>query len=282
MMWISIVGAAAAAVISVIATARAYVKAQGAPPAFERSPQPARGQVDEWVWSADTPERVISTLAHTELFGKLDPKVLERVAAATFVQRFDRGDAIFLQDDPGDRMYVVAAGEVKLVLNAADGSEIELGRRSWSDFFGEFALLDGLPRTASAIAVQPTSLIVMTRDELFKLLPVEPEVGNALFRSLVSIARKTDSRIAGFGALDLELQGKVARDLLRMASRERGALVVPGVSTSDLADRVSATRQSVNGVLRVFQERGYIRLAGRSARILNPEGLRERAAARHG
>lgn len=252
MMWIAVVGACLAATVSVVATARAYVRLE-APP------------VGDWV---------VTTLARSEPCRKLDPATVERIAASTFVQRFGTGETIFAQGTVGDRMFVVGEGEVKLVVQSERGEEVELGRRSPPEFFGEFAMLDGQPRTASAVATRPASLIVLTRESLHQLLG-EPQVVDVLLKALVDMVREADRKIAGQPPLDL--MGKVAWEIVKQVQPEREVL-----SRSEIAERVGEPVQRVNLVLRSFANLGFLSVDNDSVVVSNLAALRERAGARHG
>jgi CRP/FNR family transcriptional regulator, cyclic AMP receptor protein len=225
-----------------------------------------------------TPRQIAALLAKTELFGVLGEDTLERVAGRVRVRTVDRGQTIFVQDEPGDRMFVLAEGAVKLVVRSAQGEVVELARHGPPAAFGEVALLDGGPRSATAEALERSVLLVVTRDDLIELLRADVHVVDAVLRSLGAMVRHAD-RLAG-DLVFLDLQGRVARRLLELAGAGADAGGSPRtgrITQTELANMVGGSRQSVNLALRTLEERGCIRLVGLSIELLDPDELRRRA-----
>jgi CRP/FNR family cyclic AMP-dependent transcriptional regulator len=167
---------------------------------------------------------------------------------------------------------------VKLYVSSRDGGIVELVRHRPPATFGEVALLDGGPRSASAEAVERSRLLVVTRAELVGLLRSEEQVAEALLRTLGTIVRRTTRQVGDLAFLDL--QGRVARRLLELAGGGNGdAARTRQMTQAELASMVSGARQTVKQALRSMEARGYIRADGRSFRILDRERL-ERLAER--
>jgi CRP/FNR family cyclic AMP-dependent transcriptional regulator len=225
-----------------------------------------------------TPRQIAALLAKTDLFGALDQTILEQLAGRTRVRTADRGQTIFVQDEPGDRMFVLAEGAVKLVVRSAQGEVVELARHWPPAAFGEVALLDGGPRSASAEAVERSTLVVVTRDDLIGLLRSDVQVVDATLKSLGAMVRHADRLVTDMVFLDLP--GRVARRLLELAEApagERRNLRTRRLTQTELANMVGGSRQSVNLALRTLEERGCIRLAGLTIELLDPDELRRRA-----
>ena len=217
-------------------------------------------------------------LGRTELFGGIDKAMRRRIAEHVAVRIVERGQCVFTQDEPGDRMYVLAEGAVKLFVSSRDGGVVELVRHRPPATFGEVALLDGGPRSASAEATERSVLLVVTRAELLALLRAEEQVAEALLRTLGTIVRRTTSQVSDLAFLDL--QGRVARQLLVLAAGGGNRTArTRQVTQGELATMVSGARQTVNQALRSLEARGYIRPDGRSFEILDRERL-ERLAER--
>jgi len=207
-------------------------------------------------------------LARTELFGGIDEATQRRIAEHVVERVVERGQCVFTQDQPGDRMYVLAEGAVKLFVSSRDGGIVELVRHRPPATFGEVALLDGGPRSASAEATEWSLLLVVTRAELLALLRSEEQVAEALLRTLGTIVRRTTRQVSDLVFLDL--QGRVARQLLVLAGDDgNGAARTRQVTQAELASMVSGARQTVNQALRSLEARGYIRADGRSFEILD-------------
>jgi CRP/FNR family cyclic AMP-dependent transcriptional regulator len=210
-------------------------------------------------------------LARTELFQGIDGATRRQIAEHVAERVVERGQCVFTQDQPGDRMYVLAEGAVKLFVSSRDGGMVELVRHRPPATFGEVALLDGGPRSASAEATERSVLLVVTRAELLALLRSEDRVAEALLRTLGTIVRRTTRQVSDLAFLDL--QGRVARQLLVLAGNGNGADRTRQVTQGELASMVSGARQTVNQALRSLESRGYIRAAGRGFEILDRERL---------
>jgi CRP/FNR family transcriptional regulator, cyclic AMP receptor protein len=218
-----------------------------------------------------------AVLARTELFGGIDEVTQRRIAGHVAERVVDRGQCVFVQDEPGDRMYVLAEGVVKLFVSSRNGGIVELVRHRPPSAFGEVALLDGGPRSASAEAVERSTLLVVTRAELVALLRAEDQVAEALLRTLGTIVRRTTRQVSDLAFLDL--QGRVARQLLVLAGDGNGSARTRQVTQAELASMVNGARQTVNQALRSLESHGYIRADGRRFEILDRRRL-ERLAER--
>lgn len=221
----------------------------------------------------DPHHQVVDLLARAQLFKALDERVLRQLAARLPQRVFAKGAAIFVQEELGDRMFVLAEGVVKLVLRSSRGNVIELVRHRPPAVFGEVAVLDGGPRSATAEAVQQSRLIVVAREEFLRLLRSDVQVADALLRSLGEMVRRTTRQMGDLVFLDM--QGRVARQLLQLAD---DGTSVPPVTQTELADMIGGARQSVNLALRGLEQRGHIRVAGKAIRILDHQALRRRAS----
>jgi CRP/FNR family cyclic AMP-dependent transcriptional regulator len=210
-------------------------------------------------------------LARTELFGGIDEAARRRIAEHVAERVVERGQCVFTQDEPGDRMYVLADGAVKLFVASRDGGIVELVRHRPPATFGEVALLDGGPRSASAEAVERSTLLVVTRTELLHLLRAEDQVAEALLSTLGAMVRRTTRQISDLVFLDL--QGRIARRLLALATEGDGLPRTRRVTQAELASMVGGARQTVNQALRSLESRGYIRADGGGFEILDRERL---------
>jgi CRP/FNR family cyclic AMP-dependent transcriptional regulator len=211
-------------------------------------------------------------LARTELFRGVDEAARRLIAERVAERVVERGQSVFVHDEPGDRMYILAEGVVKLYISSRDGGVVELVRHHQPAVFGELALLDGGPRSASADAVERSTLLVVTRAELLRLLRSEEQVAEALLRMLGAIVRRTTRQVTDL--VFLNLPGRVARQLLLLADDggESGA-TTRQVTQGDLATMVGGARQTVNQVLKSLEARGYIRAAGRAFEVLDRDQL---------
>ena len=215
-------------------------------------------------------------LATVPLFAGLDADGLESLRREMRVRRFRRGEVIFHQGDPGDALFIVQSGLVKISLPGETGDEAILATLRPGDFFGELALLDGGSRSASAEAVERSVLLVVTRAELLRLLRSEEQVAEALLRALGTMVRRTTRQVTDL--VFLNLRGRVARQLLLLAEDGNGAGdITRRVTQGELATMVGGARQTVNQELKSLESSGYIRAAGRAFALLDREQLQRLA-----
>jgi CRP/FNR family cyclic AMP-dependent transcriptional regulator len=230
-----------------------------------------------------TPEQAAELLGRSELFSGLDASRLRTVAAQVTTRRYRKGSLIFCQGDPGDSVYVLVEGSVKVFVSSEDGGQMVLATLGPHDALGEIALLDGGERSASVEVLEPVTALVLTRGTMLELLRVDPVACEALLLSACSLLRKVTGQAADLVFLDLE--GRVAKLLVGLSERrgapsEAGVVLDLGLTQSDLAGMVGGSRQSVNQILRGLEGRGFIELRGRTLLIARPDALRRRCGLR--
>lgn len=219
-------------------------------------------------------------LHSTSLFGVLPEEAIRRLGEHAVRRSYGRGEIIFREDDPGDALCVVVGGLVKVYRTSPDGDEMLLVTLGPSTVFGELPMVDGGLRSASAAAVEATTVLTINRTALLHALRDSPELIDRLLQSLGSMVRRLTDQAADLVFLDLP--GRVAKLLLRMAE-ERGTAGQGGqamdlqVTQTDLANMVGGSRQSVNQVLSSFERLGYVELDGRRIVIRRPDLLKRRA-----
>src|SRR6187399_1800533 len=159
---------------------------------------------------------LVASLARIPFFSGLDEAALERIAAGTRTRRFRRGEVIFHLGDPGDALFVIVSGEVKISLPSETGDEAILATLSAGDVFGELALLDGAPRSASATALSATETVVLPRDRFRELIATEAGVRDALLASIAGELRRLTTHVEELHFLDIT--GRLAARLVRLAN----------------------------------------------------------------
>ncbi|HEV8653676.1 MAG TPA: Crp/Fnr family transcriptional regulator [Actinomycetes bacterium] len=226
-------------------------------------------------------QRIASALANVELFGSLEGGVVQDLAdrVGANARQVKKGGAIFVQGEPANRMYLLLEGMIRLLVISDDGAVLELARHRPPAVFGEIAVLDGEARTASAEAIETSTVVTIPREELIWLLQSNADVLDALLRSLGRMVRRTTRQLTDLVFLDVE--GRVARQLLLLADTpQQGSRLRTGrITQTELGEMVGGTRQTVNKALRSFKRRGFIRSAGLAFEIIDPEALRRRAHA---
>lgn len=213
--------------------------------------------------------RIAAVLAATDIFGVLDEASLLQLADRAQFRRVRKGQSIFVQDERGDALFVLAEGQVKIVVHSAQGEVVELARIWPPTVFGHVAPLDGQPRTAGAEAAEASLLIWIHRDDLMSLFRRNEAFQDSILRSLCGLVRRADQQAAD--RFFLQLKARIAKKLLELAPPEGSR--DPELTQVELAKMVGATRQSVNGIIREFERRGFVQMADRHFRILNPREL---------
>jgi CRP-like cAMP-binding protein len=225
-------------------------------------------------------DRSVDLLAQTELFGELDRATLQQVAEHAIRRSYKKGSLIFVQGDRGDALFVLVEGLLKVLVTSEQGDEMVLVTLRPPATFGELALVDGGPRSASVEVVEPATVLSFERTTLLELAQRYPPVGVGLLRSLGSLLRRLTGQASDFVFLDLH--GRVAKLLVRFAEAEvlapQGEVVLDlHLTQGDLARMVGGSRQSVNQILRSLASRGYLELRGRSIVIKELSQLRRLA-----
>ena len=154
-------------------------------------------------------------LLKVPLFSQLEPAELERVTEISRERTYPRNSVILFEDDPGDALYVVAEGQVKVVLIGEDGREVILSVLGEGEFFGEMALIDDEPRSAHVIAMEDSTLLVLRREDFQGILKQTPSIALALLRELSRRLRRVDEKVGSLVLLDVN--GRVAQLLLGFA-----------------------------------------------------------------
>ena len=220
---------------------------------------------------------LVASLARIPFFAGLDETALERVAAGTRTRRFRRGEVIFHAGDPGDALFILVSGEVKIALPSETGDEAIIASLRPGDVFGELALLDGAPRSATAQALTATEAVVLPRDRFRELIATEPVVRDALLSSLAGELRRLTMHVEELHFLDMT--GRVAACLVRLAeeadpaARDGVIRLRTSLTQAELASMVGCTRQSVNKLLGQFSDEGLVRLDREGIAITDLPGL---------
>lgn len=226
-------------------------------------------------------DRVARILGRTTLFGELDEATLLDLAKQISVRSYDKNESIFHFGDEGDSLYVVAEGLLKIFVPSEEGDEMVLATLREGDSFGELAVIDREPRSASAKTIEATQLIVFRRAVFLEMLRQHPSLMAALHRSLGTLLRRALEQAADLVFLDLP--GRVAKLLVSLAaekgeSRDDGTLLDLGLTQTTLAAMVGGSRPSVNQILRSFEAKGLVSLEGRRIVIKDSDALRARSS----
>ncbi len=220
------------------------------------------------------------TLMQTPLFSALDPEAAAALRASMVELRARKGDIIFVEGEPGDRLYIVAEGKVVLGQAASDGRETLLLVQGPGDMFGELSLFDPGIRTSTATALTDCLVLGLGREALRPWLTGRPEVAEALLQALAQRLRRTNEAMSDLVFSDVP--GRVSKALLDLNEKfgvERNGewYVEHDMTQEELAQLVGASRETVNKALADFVHRGWVRVEQRSVTITDLERLQRRA-----
>jgi CRP/FNR family transcriptional regulator len=215
--------------------------------------------------------RLPDHLRRYPLFAKLaDPEVAQ-LAERMRMRSFKRGEALFRKDDPGMHLYVVLAGAVKIALPGEFGQEALVSIMRTGDFFGELALFDGSPRSASATALEDTRAALLARDDFLGFLEAHPAAVRVVLDALAKTIRRLSDRVEDL--IFLDVPSRVAKYLLDLAQADGTAKLELTLTQDELAAFIGASRVSVNRVLGDLERRQIIGIRRRHIVIVDPERL---------
>ena len=219
-------------------------------------------------------------LAKAGLFQGVPAEDAELIAGQFDILDVPRGTVVFHEGEPGDSLYIVLGGKIKLGRRTADGRENLVAVMGPSDQFGELSLFDPGPRTSTAVAVTDARLARMSKQALRTWITQRPQIAEQLLRVVARRLRRTNAMLGDL--IFTDVPGRVAKQLLQLAQRfgtqEGGALrVTHDLTQEEIAQLVGASRETVNKALADFAHRGWIRLEGKSVLISDFERLARRA-----
>jgi CRP/FNR family transcriptional regulator/CRP/FNR family cyclic AMP-dependent transcriptional regulator len=217
-------------------------------------------------------------LRNVPFFARLSDQELEVLADSLGKRTFGKGMIIFHKGNPGQTLYIIEAGKVRIFILSESGQEISVNVYGPGDVFGELALLDGLPRSAGAVAVEKTVTLTLHRDDFLRHLEACPQMAKSIMEVLSTRVRYTTDYAESLSFLDV--YGRVAAKLLELADRygvqKEGIEIELRLTQAELASWVVASRESVNKVLGTFRDHGLIEVEGQRITILDRRGLERR------
>jgi CRP-like cAMP-binding protein len=217
-------------------------------------------------------------LATVPLFSALDRIELQRFADVTREKFYPKGSVILFENDPGDSLFVVRAGRVKVVLIGEDGREVILGVLGVGEHFGELSLIDDRPRSAHVIAMDDSHLLVLRREDFRARVEASPKVAWGLLAELSRRLRRADDKIGGLVLLDVP--GRIARLLVDLADEGGGQAIEKSLTHQTIAQMIGASRETVSRAMKDFQDAGWITVERRRIALADRPALEQRAQVR--
>ena len=217
-------------------------------------------------------------LATVPLFSGLDRTELQRFAELTREKFYPKGSVILFENDPGDSLFVVRQGRVKVVLIGEDGREVILGVLGVSEQFGELALIDDRPRSAHVIAMEDSHLLVLRREDFRRRVESSPAVAWSLLTELSRRLRRADEKIGGLVLLDVP--GRIARLLLDLSEESGSNTIEKALTHQTIAQMIGASRETVSRAMKEFQDANWVTVERRRITLADRAALEQRAQAR--
>jgi CRP-like cAMP-binding protein len=202
-------------------------------------------------------DRVRELLSSVELFAEMNDSELDELTGLAQVRKLEKDTTVFHAGDPADAVFVVASGRVKVVITSSDGKEFILTVLGPGQVFGEMALLESAPRSASVVTLSAVEVLVMSRADFQRLLDSNPRISQRLMAILSRRLRRANAKMESLAYMDVA--GRLARYLLDLARDHgqrlgNGWVVVRRPTHSDIAHSIGTSRETVSRLINEFEE----------------------------
>ena len=207
------------------------------------------------------------------VFAEVGDADLEKLATLATRKRYPKDGVVFFENEAGDTLFMIAEGRIKVTILGDDGREIILSVLGPGEFFGEMALLDNEPRSATTIAAEDSELLSLSRADFEGVLSHHPGIMASLIKTLTARLRHANHQISTLALLDV--YGRVARVILEMA-RDDGKRLKDGrisfhrPTHQEIANRIGTTRETVTRMLKDLQRQSLIKVTGKEI-VLEPD-----------
>ena len=206
-------------------------------------------------------------LNRMHLFSELTPSDTDIFNSHGTTRSYPINSILINEGDDTDSLYVVLEGEVKVYASDEHGKEVILNILGPGEYFGELALMDNEPRSASVKTIKPTKVMIIAKQDFKKVLADNPEIAFNMIQSLSRQVRDLTNNVKSLALMDV--YGRVAHTLLELASEmEDGRMVIEQKLThQDIADMVGASREMVSRILKDLVNGGYISIKSKIVTI---------------
>ncbi len=200
-------------------------------------------------------------LKHVPLFSDLTDQELGLLAALGSRRKYPGKNMVFQEGEPGDVLLVILSGKVKVLLSGKSGQEYILTMLGPGNFFGEMALLEAAPRSATVMTVEPCEFLILNQRNIEGLLEKHPAIAMKILKNLSQRLRKTNEQIRSLVMFDM--YGRVGRCLLNLAEthggRANGQFFVPNrPSYQELAKMIGCSRETLSRTMKGLKENGCL------------------------
>lgn len=196
----------------------------------------------------------------------LPEEALSAIAASGVVRQFPKQTVLIHEGDTGDTLFIILSGRVKVYASNAAGREVVINFHGAGEYVGEMSL-DGAPRSASVVTVEPTTCAIVNRVQFRDFLAANPDFAQHLIRTLIHRARSATENLKSLALSDV--YGRLVRLLNALAVDREGRLVVrERLTQQDIADRVGASRDMIGKLMKDLVGGGYLLVEDRQIAIL--------------
>jgi CRP/FNR family cyclic AMP-dependent transcriptional regulator len=207
------------------------------------------------------------------IFSELADQDIASLAHLALRKRYPKDTVVFFENEEGDFFFTILEGRIKVTILGDDGREVILSVLGPGDFFGEMALLDNEPRSATAIAVEESELLSLHRSDFQSVLNDNRSITNALIKVLSARLRRANHQISTLALLDV--YGRVARVIVDMAREEGkrlrdGRIAFRRATHQEIANRIGTTRETVTRMLKDLERQGLIHVEGKEI-VVQPD-----------
>jgi CRP/FNR family transcriptional regulator, cyclic AMP receptor protein len=214
----------------------------------------------------------LALLRRHPLFGAIAPELLERLSSYATTRAIRRGDTLFSKGDPGNSLYAVCTGTVKISVPSAEGKDVVFNLVGEGEIFGEIALLDGRPRTADATAMTDCELMMIERRNFLDLVRGQPDIALKLMEVLCERLRHTSQQVED--VLFLDLSARLAKILLQLTQTAKASQASRvAITQREIGQMIGMSRESTNKQLREWEDRNWVRLERGGIVVLKPDAL---------
>lgn len=197
------------------------------------------------------------SLTTIALFSGFSDTDMEAISALAVTRSFPKNTLIICEGDRSDSLYLILSGKVKVFLSDEEGKEVTLNIQGEGEYFGELAILDEAPRSASVMTLEETRLAILSKSAFDQCMQDHPAMALTVMRGLARRLRELSENVRSLALMDV--YGRVARLLLEMAEKSDDKKVIPQRLTQrDIASMVGASREMVSRILRDLTIGGYI------------------------
>jgi CRP/FNR family cyclic AMP-dependent transcriptional regulator len=224
----------------------------------------------------------LSVLRKHPYFADLEPEAFEQLCRYAKHTTLKRGASIFCRGDPGNSLFAVISGTVKISISSPDGRNAILNLIGAGEIFGEMGVLDGAVRSADATANTACEIFVIDRREFLPFVKSQPALAMKFIELLCARLRWTSDQVEQ--VILQNLPGRLASALLRLSDKHKhtpeGRII--SITQQEISEMVGMTRESINKQLRAWAARSWVRLEHGAIVVLDVASLRELAEAGSG